>query len=214
MLLFYPPKKNTSTFTPIPPPFSGDIGLLGQGLDLIDKGKKTLNQYGSNTTTRTFPMGKFRAGDGSFSYTTINPGPNSTILSSNPPSSNPPNRSSSRISVSPSSERPRGTYFGDPVTQQKQFNLDTYAKAAPGVLFGQGDPGFETPAMRVARQNSGDLSGPGGPLPILGQGNPRFGETGVGNVFAEGDPRLTQSSPSTSSLSMMGEYPMPSGLNY
>lgn len=207
MLLFYPPKKNTSTFTPNTTQYSGSSNLLNKGLDLINQSKGTLNKYGINTSTLTVPMGGF-AGANQIG------GRSSAIITRSNPSSISLGSGGSLKSVYSKYERPRGTYFGDPVTQQKQFNLDTYAKAAPGVLFGRGDPGFETPAMRVARQNKGDLSGPGGPLPILGQGNPRFGETGVGNVFAEGDPRLTQSSPSTSSLSMMGEYPMPSGLNY
>lgn len=209
MLLFWPPNKKPATFTFNTPQYSGSSDLLNKGFDFINQNKGTLNKYGINTSTLTVPMGGFAGAN------QIGGRSSATITRSNPSSISLGSGSGRiRTSSSSSGKRPRGTYFGDPVTQQKQFNLDTYAKAAPGVLFGQGDPGFETPAMRVARQNRGDLSGPGGPLPILGQGNPRFGETGVGNVFAEGDPRLTQSSPSTRSLSMMGEYPMPSGLNY
>jgi len=196
MLLFWPTKKNNSTFAPVPPKFSGDLGLLGQGMDLIKRSEGALNKYGIDTS------GLISAMSGAVGANQI--GGQSRGRPSLSTSSN-----------SPSSIRARGTYFGNAVNQQKQFNLDTYAKAAPGVLFGESDSRFETPAMRVARQQLGDFSGPAGKLPVFGQGNPAFGETGVGNVFAEGDPRLTQSAPPVSpGMSMMGEYQMPSGLNY
>ncbi len=66
-------------------------------------------------------------------------------------------------------ERRPGTYFGSDEMQQKQFNLDTYTKAPPGVLFGEDDSRFETPAMRVARQKAGDLRGPGMGSSLFGQ---------------------------------------------
>ena len=31
----------------------------------------------------------------------------------------------------------------------KQFNLNTFQRAAPGILFGQGDSGFQSPAMKA-----------------------------------------------------------------
>jgi len=207
-MLLFPNKPKPLGFyskSRLSPTISGDPALLQQGINLIKQVSPTLDKYGINTSTLTVPMGGFAGAN------QIGGRSSAIITRTNTPSKT---RSSTNASSS-NYTRPRGTYFGDPVTQQKQFNLDTYAKAAPGVLFGQGDPGFETPAMRVARQNKGDLSGPGGPLPLLGQGNPNFGETGVGNVFAEGDPRLTQSAPLVSpGMSMMGEYQMPSGLNY
>jgi len=33
----------------------------------------------------------------------------------------------------------------------KQFNLFSFPRAAPGVLFGRGDPGFESPSMKAKR---------------------------------------------------------------
>jgi len=165
--------------------------------------------YSSNVSTMTVPMGGFAGAN------QIGGRSSAIITRTNTNSSKKPRTGLSTSSNSPSSIRARGTYFGSAANQQKQFNLDTYAKAAPGVLFGESDSRFETPAMRVARQQLGDFSGPAGKLPLLGQGNPAFGETGVGNVFAEGDPRLTQSAPPVSpGMSMMGEYQMPSGLNY
>ena len=163
----------------------------------------------SNVSTMTVPMGGFAGAN------QIGGRSSAIITRTNTNSSKKPKTSSSISRFSSNYTRPKGTYFGSDINQQKQFNLDTYAKAPPGVLFGESDSRFETPAMRVARQKLGDFSGPAGKLPLLGQGNPDFGETGVGNVFAEGDPRLTQSAPPMSpGMSMMGEYQMPSGLNY
>ena len=82
-----------------------------------------------------------------------------------------------------------GDYFGSDENQQRQFNLDTYSKAPPGVLFGETDSRFETPEMRVTRREAGDTRGPGmGP----GAGSSIFGELENNSNMSEIDPRLVQ----------------------
>lgn len=39
--------------------------------------------------------------------------------------------------------------YNTSIEAMKQFNLDTFQRAAPGTIFGQGDSGFQSPKMKA-----------------------------------------------------------------
>ena len=43
------------------------------------------------------------------------------------------------------------------IEAMKQFNLGTFERAAPGTIFGQGDPGFQSPKMKASQMGSNNI---------------------------------------------------------
>jgi len=109
-------------------------------------------------------------------------------------------------------ERRPGTYFGSDEMKQKQFNLDTYTKAPPGVLFGEDDSRFETPAMRVARREAGDLRGPGMGSSLFGQNATSSGASNnIDQRLIDGFGEDAAKLPATGPRSRIGKYGNPGG---
>tara|TARA_R110001606_G_scaffold158274_3_gene301977 strand:+ start:1129 stop:1530 length:402 start_codon:yes stop_codon:yes gene_type:complete len=47
--------------------------------------------------------------------------------------------------------------YNSSIEAMKQFNLDAFERAAPGTLFGQGDSGFQSPAMKVSKMGFNNI---------------------------------------------------------
>ena len=48
--------------------------------------------------------------------------------------------------------------YNSSIEAMKQFNLNTFERAAPGTLFGQGDSGFQSPVMKASKMGFNNLS--------------------------------------------------------
>lgn len=47
--------------------------------------------------------------------------------------------------------------YNTSIEAMKQFNLDTFQRAAPGTIFGQGDSGFQSPRMKARKMGFNNI---------------------------------------------------------
>ncbi len=47
--------------------------------------------------------------------------------------------------------------YNSSIEEMKRFNLGAFQRAAPGTIFGQGDPGFQSPTMKASEMGFNNI---------------------------------------------------------